>query len=870
MSYFTKQIGFTSKLNPVATTVLIALSTTQFTVNAQEQKQEQEAKKNAEIEVMEVTSTKRTTSLMETGQAISAFSHNTMEQIGLDGAEDLMLFTPALSITSNKVSIRGIGRPNNALGSDPGVGIYTDGVYNTENGVFDYCNMCDVERIEVLRGPQGTLYGRNAVGGAINIISKQPDEELGGFIKAELGSHNLQTFQGQVTGRLSESISAIATLSSSDRDGFQENLYNGELFDAEDRLYGSMTIKGEWSEDWVSSLRYMGHKRSGTPDNGYTLEAYKTTTSGGALPGMFPSANAVNHFDGYLGTNPAVKDDSLVNMDRSPSLSSKSSRIIFTNTLTFDDLDLKYTLGLYDYDYRKQTDADQGVADSMRIDVGRNVAHSLGMPNLDAFGLAGVPLYVASDMFYNVQQSGESTSHEIQLISDYEGNLNFIAGAYYYNSTESQYSDYVETGFGLMQGDIINTITGGAINTGLIADLAISSTIPGVPPGTPVLGLPPMSLYQYYATLANLGAGLPGMAPYEVATDYENGGYLYYGQNDLETTAMAVYGQVEYDVTQDIKVTAGIRYSDDEKTGSDDIFAYLSTPKTQHEVGDSWDKVTWRLQADWDIDSTSHLYGYAATGYRSGGFNLGAATVKDVAKVAPEELMAYEVGYKKVLFGGLANLSTAAYYYDYTDLQVMSTITEGGFTTVGFNNAAEASVTGAEVELIAMVTDDTQIMMSYSITNAEYDNYESIDSSACAILANGDSSKDACQVQDLSGNKLNLAPESKFSIAATQYFDIGNNGHLSATIAYSYVGEQYSRAFNLEQWDKIESNSRTDIRVNWRSPAYNWNVDLWVKNLADERNVIHMGVPSTVTRLSTGEISQPLTWGISAAYNFGI
>ena len=101
-------------------------------------------------------------------------------------------------------------------------------------------------------------------------------------------------------------------------------------------------------------------------------------------------------------------------------------------------------------------------------------------------------------------------------------------------------------------------------------------------------------------------------------------------------------------------------------------------------------------------------------------------------------------------------------------------------------------------------------------------------------------------------------------------FDIGNNGHLSATIAYSYVGEQYSRAFNLEQWDKIESNSRTDIRVNWRSPAYNWNVDLWVKNLADERNVIHMGVPSTVTRLSTGEISQPLTWGISAAYNFGI
>ena len=134
MSDVTKQTGFTSKLNPVATTVLLAVSATQFAVNAQEQ----ETEKNAEIEGIQVTSTKRTTSLMETGQAVSAFSNDRMEQIGLDGAEDRMQCTPALVITSNKISIRGIGRPNNALGSDPGVGIYTDGVYNTENGVVNY------------------------------------------------------------------------------------------------------------------------------------------------------------------------------------------------------------------------------------------------------------------------------------------------------------------------------------------------------------------------------------------------------------------------------------------------------------------------------------------------------------------------------------------------------------------------------------------------------------------------------------------------------------------------------------------------------------------------------------------------------------
>ena len=852
------------KLNPIAATVLLSLSGAHFNSIAQEQE-----KNKAEIEVIEITSTKRSTSLMKTGQSVSAFSSDKMDEVGLDSAEDLVQFTPSLMITSNKVSIRGIGRPNNALGSDPGVGIYTDGVYNTENGVFDYCNMCDVERIEVLRGPQGTLYGRNAVGGAINVISKQPDEEFGGYLKGELGNHNLKTVQTQFTGALNDTFSAIATFSKISRDGFQTNIHNNKDLDAENRTYGSVTVKADWSDDWESSLRYMYHNRNGTPDNGYTLEPYKTTTSGGALPGMFPGANALNHFDGYTGTNPAVENDSLMNIDHMPTLESEAHRVIFTNTLSFNDLDLKYTFGMYNYDYVKQTDSDQAVQGQLNIDAGRLVANSLGMANLDAFGLAGVNLSIGSNMLYNVDQSGDSSSHELQLVSNYDGNFNFIVGAYYNKNEESQYSDYVETGYGLMQGDPIELLTFGAINTGLIADIAISSTIPGVPFGTPVLGLPSMSLYQYYATLANLGAGLPGMAPYEVAPEYDHGGYLYYGQNDLETTSAALFGQVEYNLTDDFKLTTGIRYSTDEKIGTDDVFAYLSTPKTQHEVSDDWDNLSWRLQADWEIDSTSIFYAYAATGYRSGGFNLGAATTSEVTTVDPEELMAYELGYKKVLLGGLANLSTSVYSYEYTDLQVMSTVTEGGFTTVAFNNAAEASVTGAEIELTAMITDDTQIVTSYSYTDAVYDSYMSIDSTACVIKADGNIADPNCQPQDLSGNKLNLAPESKFSLAATQYFDLGDSGYIAATIAYSYVGEQYSRAFNLEDWDKIDETSRVDMRVNWVSEDDKWGVTVWAKNLADERNIVRMGTPSPVTRLATGEISDPMTWGITLTHNFG-
>jgi len=115
------------------------------------------------LEEIIVTANKRESALLETAAAVSAFDASTLQQLGIQNALDIVAHTPSLSITPNKISIRGVGRPNNALGSDPGVGVYWDGVYNTENGIFRYANFFDIERIEVLRGPQGTLYGGHTV-----------------------------------------------------------------------------------------------------------------------------------------------------------------------------------------------------------------------------------------------------------------------------------------------------------------------------------------------------------------------------------------------------------------------------------------------------------------------------------------------------------------------------------------------------------------------------------------------------------------------------------------------------------------------------------------------------------------------------------
>jgi iron complex outermembrane receptor protein len=842
-----KHIGF--KLTPLAW-ALICLST-HSTLVAQETV---DAAQPSGIEVIEITSTKRVTSLMETGQAVSAFSEEGMAQMNIDGSQDLVQYSPSLIISSSRISIRGVGRPNTALGSDPGVGIYTDGVYNTENGIFDYCNFCDIERIEILRGPQGTLYGRNAVGGAINVISKEPQRDFGGYVNLEAGNDGYLVTQGQITGPLGDTFSAIATMSKMERDALQENLAEGVGdLDNRNRTYYSATLKADWTENFTSTLRYMNYDRSENPSPGYLGDAYPTefvNITAGSLPGIYLGSNALNHVSGYTIPNPAVNDINQTNVDTLGQQDVETKRLTFINTLTLDDLEFKYTFGENEFTYDSIADGDVSNAAFGGINFTeifrQTTAFVLGMgpdgvtlPN----PLTGAPITLASDMTASVIQSGKFKSHELQVVSNYDGDLNFIAGLYYFNSEELQYSDFVERGFGLMQGDAIAANYGGfPPEFGLPADSGTFLGFPGFQPG----------LYQFYSSLAGL--------PFE-ATASGDGGFLYYGQNELETTATALYGQLEYQVYDELALTAGLRYSSDKKTGGDDVFAYLNVPKTQHQLDDSWSKVTWRLQADWNVDEDTFVYAYISTGYRSGGFNLGAASAASVDVVDPEELIAYEVGYKKSLYSNNVNLSLAAYYYDYADLQVLSTVTEGGVTTAAFDNAAEATVLGLEAELQAWLTPDLRVMATYSYTNSEYDSYTAVDSTACSILG-------VCDVQDLSGNQLNMAPENKFSVSASQFFELDDMGTVLLTAGYSYVGEQYSRAFNRSDWDQVDNYDRIDARLSWTSASEAFEVAAFVRNAADERDILRYTTPSTVTRLQNVELSDPISYGLQVRYSF--
>ena len=184
------------------------------------------------IEEVIVTAERKEASIQDTSISITAFTDQFLDDFGIRNQEDLQNFVPATTIQPYDATIRGVGRNFRALGGDPGVSTYMNGVYSEDLLTATAATFWDVERIEVLRGPQGTLYGRNAVGGAINILYKEPTEEFEGSVKGILGNFGTQEAYVAVSGPLIDGqLSGRVTYAYRERDGVIEEIGDGPDLD---------------------------------------------------------------------------------------------------------------------------------------------------------------------------------------------------------------------------------------------------------------------------------------------------------------------------------------------------------------------------------------------------------------------------------------------------------------------------------------------------------------------------------------------------------------------------------------------------------------------------------------------------------------
>lgn len=214
------------------------------------------------IEEIVVTAEKREENIQSVPISITAMTGDTLIRTGITNVEDLQFFVPGVSVTNDSmaiVNIRGIGTSAFGVATDPSTTVHYDGVY-ISRPTTGYQDMFDVERVEVLRGPQGVLFGRNSAGGTLNIISKMPTRELSGTLGVTVGNYDRRTFSGTIAGPLADMVGARLTVVKNDRDGIYKDAVTGRRYQNEDNLSARFTLAIDASDDLQIVLRVDGSK----------------------------------------------------------------------------------------------------------------------------------------------------------------------------------------------------------------------------------------------------------------------------------------------------------------------------------------------------------------------------------------------------------------------------------------------------------------------------------------------------------------------------------------------------------------------------------------------------------------------------------
>jgi len=755
------------------------------------------------LEEVIVTAQKREQTVADTPIAVTAITSETLNDLGILTLQDLSNFTPSMSYQEtagggegNRIYLRGIGRETSSTGTEPGVGIYNNGFYTNEASAASG-SVDRIERIEVLRGPQGTLFGRTTTGGAINVIAKKPGDEFEHIARFRAGNYSLLSAELTSSGPITDNIGYLVHYAKADRDSYFENVTGPDPIGS-DIDYVEAQIDVDFIDRINWNLRYFSAAFEDETLERAKLSGYRNEPGAPSKLGeivLNPEAFAL------LPVAPAERDPFKLSSDFQGSVE-VDDQITFQSTLTIDldGVTIRMLNGYQDYSWAGDKDFD---------------------------GLSGPASYVES-----IGQAEESVQHEVQFVSNGDGNIDWVIGLFYYqNDLDQPY-----------------TLTDAA-NPFLINN----------------------------------------------ASDVPNPDGIFYTQRGVvEVTSTAIYGQMDWQATDRLRLSAGLRYSEDEKKGREEqqIFydSFLDncgeeffpeviatgnpyfTPEgctrfgievsnLEDEHDENWDAVNWRLNAGYDISDNAMVYATVSTGYKPGGFRLGGiqddeTTPENESVVENEEITAYELGYKGSVTETLS-LNAALFYYDYTDIQVELSILDqrSGIVTAKLANASSAEIYGFEVETTWAATEKLTLLTNYSYLQSEYlDDFFVSDT------------KDDV-VRNVKGNELNRTPNNKFSLAG-YYVQPVADGNLVFTANYTWVDDQFMSVFNDDE--AVENYDVVNARISWQPGDGKYEVALFGQNLTDELSFANDFSISALAdgNRRTGRPINPRVYGIEAAFFF--
>ena len=693
-----------------------------------------------------VTAQRESSLLSKTPVAMTAITGEGLREAGVTNPTQLTEAVPNLQITRGnglQITIRGVTSTDSSEKGDPSVAFLQDGVYIARPQQQEV-SFFDLERVEVLRGPQGTLYGRNTTAGVINLISASPQHEFGASVDASYASFNSINATGMINVPLGEAVAVRAAVNYDRRDSFviasPASRFSADP--AKDNLSGRLSALFEPSPD----IRILAR--------GDYSELRGRAGAGVPISYFFPAAQ----------TATPLTDQTISYVDTG---SSKDKRRT-SYTDVWDPIRDNNTWGVMG-----QADWDLGPFALTYIGSHREATiHQRGTYN-GGVAQAATPDALPTTTF---DARYRQDSHELRLAFGKGGPLHGQVGGYYFHERS-----------------------------------AIAFFLRNYPD---ILG-------------PGSGAGLQFGFP----------------QDPAIARSKAAFGQITFDVTPDLHLTGGVRYSEDKKSrvGQTVVQTLDGAPVALFQDNNAkrtYSKVTWRAGIDYDAPGLGLFYASVSTGYKAGGFNDGcqagpgctAGAVVGELYYDPETLTAYEGGVKLRLIDNALRLNIAAFHYDYAGLQLSSVgeFCGPGTTCQRTTNAARAKIDGVELEPVINLDANNRVNLSFTYLNARYAEFQPTPTTSFA------------------GKKLDRSPEFTWAAGYTHSRPLANGGQLEAGAVIRFSDSLFfSDTSNRVQFIQ-PSFHKSDVTLTYRAPENRWYVQAFVRNIEDE---------VTVTSASQGEFA---------------
>ena len=693
-----------------------------------------------------ISARKRTERAIDVPLSISVITGNELQDRGAirlsEAAVPNVVFLGPENNAVPSFSVRGVQSQNRAnIGFDSGIGVYVDGVFMGRGAAFNL-ETFDIERVEFLRGPQGTLFGKNSIAGAISVVTREPSKKFEATASADLGSLNLRRLSGYLSTPLgSDTVRASVAVYSGKRDGYMNNVATG-------------TKTGD--EDVTSARAKIMIKPSSALDLTIAADHLKDKS-------VAPSPNIVSGYGAVAGSDNFTANENL------PTLANRTVQGV-GGTINYDlGSGLKLT----------------SITSARKLDTTRTSDTDVG------------PLNIVASASTSVQKQW---SQELRIATSRKAALEYVAGLYFYEQKAS---------------------------------------------GT---------------SLSTFGPAAPVLSVIRNTTGNTSG--------DINSKTSAVFGNVDWNFSERVTLTGGLRYTSEKKTlayqQAVTFPAFLAPSIPLESDSLSTSNVTPLLSARFRIDRNTIAYGTYSKGFRSGGWNVdnitaGGPTSFKQTRFNDESMANFEVGVKGALLGGMLNLGAAAFRMNYDDIQVTQQVQVlgGGGAVVGIvTNGGKAKSEGIELEATLRPTSALRLSAGVGYVDARYTDY--VDTSRGTPVS-------------FNGNQLNNAPRltANLSVAYSLPLPVGS---LTLRLDGRHADGYFVGRENLAtQW--IPGYDLFNGRVSLAGESGRWELALYSNNLFDKRYIVAkvpggFAAPIGAGTNQTISYGRPRSYGIVGTFTF--